>query len=239
MKAQTDFKSDRRGGFYWHEEEPFVSVTTVLSVVAKPALQYWFGKEVYRAMVADPSLSEKEALAAPYNSSKVAMGRGTTVHSIVENYEHKQDYVNQASEAYKPYAQAFFNFITDHDVELIEHEKTLVSHKFGYAGTFDLLARFKKSGRVFILDIKTGKDIYEDYYLQLSAYKQALKEVEGIDADMGIVLLSTGANGKPTGKYKFQEADYCFDQFLSAKSLWEWKNADLIESVGYRRGVNG
>ncbi len=88
-----------------------------------------------------------------------------------------------------------------------------------------------------IVDIKTGKDIYDDYFLQLSAYKQALKEQDGIDAEMGILLLSTGANGKPTGKSKFQDGDYCFDEFLAAKKLWEWKNEDLIESVGYVKGV--
>lgn len=237
MSSPNDSRNDRRGGFYWLDDTPYVSVTTVLSVLDKKALQYWFGKQVYLAMVMDPSLSEKEALSAPYTTSKGAMARGTSVHAIVENYVHEQDYVNQASEEFKPYAQAFYNFVTDHDVEILEHEKTLLSKKYGYAGTMDLLVKFKNSGRILVIDVKTGKDIYDDYFLQLSAYKQALHEQDGIEADMGIVLLSTGSNGKPTGKYKFQEADYCFDEFLASKTLWEWKNAELIESVGYIKGV--
>jgi molybdopterin converting factor small subunit len=238
MSSPTDSRSDRRGGFYWYQEkEPFVSVTTVLRVLNKPALQYWFGKEVYRAMVINPTLTEKEALSAPYTSSKSAMGRGTTVHAIVENYVHEQDYVDQASEEFRPYAQAFYNWVKDHDIEILEHEKTLLSKKYGYAGTLDLLVKFRNSGRIMIIDVKTGKDIYEDYFLQLSAYKQALLEQDGIDAEMGILLLATGANGKPTGKSKFQDADYCFDEFLACKTLWEWKNAELIESVGYVKGV--
>jgi len=238
MSTPTDNRQNRRGGFYWHEGNiPFVSVTTVLGVIGKPALQYWFGKEVYKAMVNDPGLSEKEALSAPYVTSKAAMKRGTTVHAIVENYVDNKDYVDSASEEFKPYAKAFYNWVKDFDVEILEHEKTVLSHKYGYAGTMDLIVKFRNSGRIMIIDIKTGKDIYDDYFLQLSAYKQGLEEVEGIKADMGILLLPTNAAGKSTGKYKFQEADYCFNEFLSAKTLWEWKNAETIESVGYIKGV--
>jgi hypothetical protein len=62
--STTDMReSSRRGGFYWHTDgRPYISVTTVLSVIDKPALRYWFGKEVYRAMVVNPTLGEKEAL---------------------------------------------------------------------------------------------------------------------------------------------------------------------------------
>ena len=42
-------KNLRRGGFYWIDNKPYVSVTKVLEVLDKPALRYWFGKEVYYA----------------------------------------------------------------------------------------------------------------------------------------------------------------------------------------------
>ncbi len=233
MSTSTDYRNLRRGGFYWEDNVPYVSVTTVLKVLDKPQLTRWQGKLIYRALLTNPELSEEEALGAPFKKSREAMSRGTTVHKIVENYVHEQNYIDQASIEYRPYAQAFYNFITDFQVELIEHEKTLVSKTYGYAGTLDLLARFKNSGRTFILDVKTGKDVYEDYFLQLSAYKQALFENEGIDANMGIILLSTGQDDKPTGNYKFVEANNCFDVFLATKHIWEWKNRELVTSVNY------
>ena len=228
-----DFRqSNRRGGFYWDKNgKPYISVTTILQVIDKPALRYWFGKEVYRAMTVDPSLSEKDALAAPYRSSKTAMSRGTTVHSIVEAYKHTKKYLENVPEDFKPYAQAFYTWFQDNDVEIIENEKTVVSKKYGYAGTLDLVVKFKKNGRTLIADVKTGKDIYTDVFLQLSAYKQAYEENGGDEVGIGVILLSTGADGKPTGKYKFEEGDYCFEEFLAARKIWIWQNQSLIESV--------
>jgi len=225
-------ESNRRGSFYWDKDgKPYISVTTILSVIAKPQIQTWYGKEVYRAMVVDPTLSEKDALAAPYNTSKSAMSRGTTIHSIVETYKHTKKYLENVSDAFKPYAQAFYTWVEDNDVEILENEKTVVSKKYGYAGTLDLLIKFRKKGRILIADVKTGKDIYDEHFLQLSAYKQALFEMEKIDTGMGIILLSTGTDGKGTGKYKFQENDYYFDEFMAARKLWIWKNQGLIASV--------
>ena len=67
-----DQRNDRRGGFYWVDNKPYVSVTTALSVIDKPALRYWFGKQVYLAMTKDPTLNEKAALSAPYQMSDKA-----------------------------------------------------------------------------------------------------------------------------------------------------------------------
>lgn len=227
-----DNRLNRRGGFYWHTDgKPYISVTTILSVIAKPQLQYWFGKEVYRAMIVDPSLSEKEALNAPYVVSKKAMGRGTTIHSIVEAYQHTKEYIEEIPDDFKDYAKAFYGWVGDNDVELLEHEKTMVSKKYGYAGTMDLLVKFKKSDKLFIIDVKTGKDIYDEAFLQLSAYKQALKETEDKDAEIGVLLLATGEDGKSTGTYKFQQGVDLFPEFLAAQKLWIWKNQDMIQDL--------
>ena len=236
--STTDFRqSNRRGGFYWDKDgKPYISVTTILQVLDKPALRYWFGKEVYRALVVDPSLSEKDALAAPYRSATTAMGRGTTVHSIVEAYKHTKKYLESIPDDFKPYAQAFYTWFEDNDVEMVENEKTVVSKKYGYAGTLDLIVKFKKNGRTLIADVKTGKDIYDEVFMQLSAYKQAYEENGGEKVGIGVLLLSTGADGKATGKYKFEEGEYCFDEFLAARKLWIWKNQELIASIKKHMG---
>ena len=232
--SKVDFReSNRRGGFYWDKDgKPYISVTTILQVLDKPALRYWFGREVYRAVVVDPGLSEKSALGAPYRKSKTAMSRGTTVHSIVESYKHTKKYLKGVSKEFKPYAQAFYNWYEDNDVEILENEKTVLSKKYGIAGTLDLTFKFVKKGRLFIADVKTGKDIYPEVFLQLSAYKYAYEETTGEKVDgIAVILLSTGQDGEATGKYKFEEGEYCFDEFLAARKLWIWKNQDLIASV--------
>jgi len=237
--AKVDNRAKRRAGFYWEDDQPFVSVTTVLGVIEKPALRYWATKQVYWAMALDPSLSEKEALAAPFRKSKNAMRRGTLVHSMVEAYKHNQKYVDTIAEPTRKYAQAFYNWVTDNSVEVLVQEKSLVSRRYCYAGTFDLLVRFKNSGRILVVDIKTGRGIYEEVFLQLSAYKHALEE-NGVFAElkvdpervgMAVCNLQTGEDDRPTGNYQFQEGEDVFNQFLAAKYLWEYKNKASLDKI--------
>lgn len=235
-----DNKGKRRGGFYWEEGQPFLSVTTALSVINKEALMWWANKQVYWAMVLDPSLNEKEALAAPYRKSKKAMFRGTDVHAAVEHYKNTKMYLQGLEEPIKTYIKAFYNWVIDNDVEILVNEKSIISKKYGYAGTFDLLVRFRKSGRILIVDIKTGKDIYRDVFIQLSAYRAALVEEGvfeklGIDVkDVGIAVcnLQTGQDDLPTGAYQFLEGDKdMLGAFLAAKYLWEMRNEEKIVRI--------
>ena len=39
-------KNDRRGGIYFLDGKPYVSVTKVLEIIDKPALKYWHGEEI-------------------------------------------------------------------------------------------------------------------------------------------------------------------------------------------------
>lgn len=221
---------DRRGSFYWIDNKPYVSVTKVLTAISKPALQYWFGKEVYLAMVQDPTLSEKEALSAPYKTSDKAKARGTTIHSIVEAYKKSGIQITPELEQFKGYAEAFHKWVKDNGVEIVENERTVISKTHGYAGTLDLLV--KKNGETWICDVKTGKDIYQEAYLQLSAYKHALEEDSKIKVDRtGVILL------QENGNYKFAEGEDYFEVFMATKKLWEFINKEDLEKIKYEGQV--
>jgi hypothetical protein len=223
---RLDNREARRGGYYWLEGKPYPSVTRMLEVLDKPALRYWFGREVFRAMAANPGLSEKEALNAPYQLSDSAKARGSTVHSIVEAYRHSKTYIEGVPEPYRGYAQAFYRWTEDNHVEILEHERTVVSRKHAYAGTLDLLCTLNGTGKPVLIDVKTGKDIYPEAFLQLSAYRQALKE-EGTEVSaIGVLLL------QEDGAYKYQCGDFdCFRQFFACKVLWEWLHAEEYEKM--------
>jgi len=227
----SDQRSLRRGGFYWYESKPYVSVTQVLEVLDKPALRFWFGQQVYRAFAADPSMSEKDALNAPYRKSEQAKSRGTTVHSIVEvakNIEDFEKWVQEQDEAYKGYGMAFLRWMKDSHPTIIEHERTVVSKKFGYAATLN------GNGKRIVVDVKTGKDIYSEAFLQLSAYRQALKE-EGIET-AGVAVVLLGEDG--SYKYQFSDTDL-FRQFFACKVIWDWQHADdVAQAMKYANGGN-
>jgi hypothetical protein len=221
----------RRGGFYWKESTPYLSVTTALQVIDKPALRYWYGQEVYRAMLVDPTLNENDALSAPYRSGEKAKDRGTTVHSIVEAYKRTGERIEDISENFKGYAAAFYDFMRDFNADLIEQEKTLISQEYKIAGTLDVYVDI--GGVRYIIDIKTGKDIYQEAGIQLSAYAQMMRDNDKKVDGIAVLLLETGADKLPTGKYKFQTMTEDFDAFLAAKKLYCYLNREKLLKIGY------
>ena len=226
----TNIKT-RRGGFYWVDNNPYASVTNIISILDKPALRYWFGKTVYRAFAADPALSEKEALAAPWQLSNTSKERGSTVHSIVESWKQTKKHISTIPDQFKGYAEAFYKFVKTNHVEIQEHEKTVVSKVYNFAGTLDILGKLNTNKKLMIIDVKTGKGIYQETELQLSAYRQALKE-EGIDADISALLL------REDGTYQFAEYKTDrLDQFLACYSLWRWQNEEKLKQMSLCRGV--
>lgn len=227
MVNTSDKRNERRGGFYWVGNTPYVSVTNVLQAIDKPALRRWVGKEVYLAMVKNPNLTESEALAAPYKISDDAKTRGTTIHSIVEAYKESGAEIKPEDAKYAGYAQAFHKWVKDNNMEVIDHEKTVISKKYGFAGTTDMIVRNRQTGEVWVCDVKTGKDIYQEAFLQVSAYKQALIE-NGTQIDKaGVILL------QESGTYKFGESEDYFQYFLATKKLWEFLNRETCKKLGY------
>lgn len=229
---------EQRGEFYWQDSRFFVRVTSVLdNVLAKPQLQYWFGQQVYRATVADPTISEKEALSAPYKISDKAKARGSAVHSIVEVFKAGTDFetfMATVAEEHRGYAQAFWRWVNDYHPDISAHERSVFSPKYGYAGTLDMLATV--NGSLGIVDCKTSKDIYPNFWLQLSAYRQALKE-EGTEVEWTAILLLQEDGGY---KYEVSTQDL-FRQFFACKVLWDWQNAEKIEQMTKyaKNGGNG
>lgn len=224
-------KNEKRGGMYWKGNKAYLAVTEVLKIIDKPQLRYWFGQQVYYAMVKDPSLEEKEALSAPYKTSDKAKVRGTTVHSIVEAYRKNGVEVKfeteEAEKTFGGYRDAFLKWIKELDITIVENEKTVFSEKYGYAGTLDLLVRINGNKETTLVDVKTGKDIYPESALQVSAYRNALEE-QGIEIKECAVLLLM-----ENGTYKYEVCENRLDGFLAAKTLYEQINYEKLVKYEY------
>lgn len=217
-------KSTKRAGMYFLEGKYYPSVTQILSVIDKPALRIWFGKEVYRATALNPEMNEQQALAEPYKTSETAKGRGTSVHDIVEAWENTGR-VAGLTGPYKGYAEAFDSWIKSNNVKLVEHERTVCSDKYRYAGTLDLLVKIGSYDNPTLIDIKTGKDIYQEAHLQVSAYRQALEE-SGTKLQGTAVLLL-----QEDGTFKYELGKDKLRAFLACKVLWEGLNEELLKKA--------
>lgn len=74
---------------------------------------------------------------------------------------------------------SFFEWEKRHKIEAIWCERPMVSEKMKFGGTIDCLAYV--DGELELIDFKTGKAVYEEYFVQTSAYRELLKE-NGFDA---------------------------------------------------------
>lgn len=69
---------------------------------------------------------------------------------------------------------SFYEWKSRHSVKPIICEVPMVSDKLGYGGTVDCYCEL--DGKPVLLDFKTGKAIYEEYFVQTSAYRELLIE---------------------------------------------------------------
>ena len=81
----------------------------------------------------------------------------------------------------------------------------------------------KINGRVCVIDFKTSKKIYKPYHLQVTAYAQAIKRIDGLKRwPLGIILRLD----KETGEYEqkvFEPKDH-FDVFKKCLELRQWSS---------------
>ena len=221
-------KGNKRAGYYWNGDRPYISVTKALGIIDKGfALQRWYGQQVYWAVAKNPSISEKDALYAPYLESRKAADRGTTVHSLIESYK-KGGNIEHIPEKFRGYANAFFKWVGEVKPELVENERTVFNDKYGYAGTLDAIAII--GGKKYVVDFKTNKDgnVYTEAHMQVSAYINA-DGMTGIDGGVIVALAEDGS-------YTHQVAKNGFYAFINALELYEFINYAEIKALGWRKG---
>lgn len=128
---------------------------------------------------------------------------------------------------------AFLAWYKETKPEVICWEYTIYSDKHNYAGTIDLVCRI--NGKLFIVDFKTGQNVWPEYELQVSAYGKAILNGEhaitqiGYVETIGLAILQIGYRGNKAG-YKFKEVDMQFDLFLAAQKIWEKEHGNEIPS---------
>lgn len=217
------------GRYYTINDESYPSVTTILRIINKEALLYYFGK-----------YGTKKA----QELSKTAMDLGSEVHKKIERFVRAEididkGYLPISKEAEIPF-DAFLNWIMNNKIEWLESEKTVHSDTHSYAGTLDAVAIV--NGEKCIIDFKTSAGFYPEYELQLEAYRYAWTEMKIVEKDAitNLILHKKSVHDvvfdnirkmlcvrldKKSGKYEVKEYEpniETFDAFLAAKKLWEW-----------------
>lgn len=141
-------------------------VTTILGVLAKPALKYWANK----LGLANIEVNKYVDILAD---------AGTLAHKMVECYLSKNkcdtdDYSKNNIGLAENAMLKFHEWEKQHEYEVIFLEKALVSELYQFGGTIDIY--WKLDGILTLTDIKTSKAIYDEQETQAVAYKMLLEE---------------------------------------------------------------
>lgn len=182
MAGPRNATTTNRGRTYQWRDETFDSVTTILSGgVPKPALTSWAAKSVAEFVAAN--LAEVNAVAAkdtaaaidlmkgsPWRQRDAAAVQGSAIHAWAEAHVLGQE-PPAPPKAHKPYLDGFLRFLDDWQPAYEASEMSVFNRRYGYAGTLDAIATI--DGARTLIDYKTGKSVYGDVALQLSAYEAA------------------------------------------------------------------
>ena len=190
--------------------------TTVLSVLAKPALIQWSANMAVEYIKntlpnTDPTIHTgditihrsdfekilEEAKTAHRKKKEKAGDLGTQIHAEVESI------IKQAIQATdglvapqegSPQINHFVKWAIDNKVKFLETEKCVYSKSLFLGGIVDIICEI--DGQLWIADIKTGSGIYPEMFAQCSGYNLMLDEM-GYPQIAGHIIL----NLKKTGEF--------------------------------------
>ncbi len=232
---------------YAWQGETFPSVTTILRSVPKPALMYWAARKAAEKAV---ELTRAGELAASLHAGEErqvidilrnacwehrddAADTGSAVHRAIERaiiHGDDPDFTPDMSDVARPRFEAFRAFEARYQPVWEAAEATVYNRTHGYAGTFDALARI--SGRRFLIDVKTGKNVYPEFALQLAAYARGewiglagagggfgAEEMEMPRVDGAAVLLLRPRSWRLV---EVDITDPVFQAFLVVQGMHEW-----------------
>lgn len=145
-------------------------VTSICDIIAKPGLERW--------------LANQGSFDLLQKKMKKIVGWGNNVHETIEKILlGKLPKVNPLIE---PSIEAFLKWFKNHRVDVLGIEKRVVSKDHFYSGTLDVLAEI--DGKLGILDLKTSKRIWDNYFVQTAAYLNAYNEEGGGKAETCWIL---------------------------------------------------
>ena len=252
----TSAKSSWRDRFYTIDGHRLPSVTTILDIIAKPALGPWYAREERRyfetamlEVLSRPGARDPEyvlaAVAEAVTGVKAAdrvkqkaAAIGTAVHAGIE-WELRQQLGEDAGPApHLPEAAAWAveswkGWARSVTLEPLAIERTVYCLACGYAGTLDLYARVK--GVLTVLDWKSGKAIYPEAFLQNLAYRHAATRA-GLLSAQGLIVRLPKLLDDPAWEVMPVPAALTLDDFLAALRLWRWQRGMSGQPTGDQHG---
>ena len=175
------------------------SVTSILGVIHKPALEAWKAQQYVLSALTLPKLPTETQDAFAYRvvrdaqlEGQRAADFGTNIHKMVEEYLNNQIDTRPVGALELGFLEGFMKWCHEHKVSLIGSEMTFATDDYG--GCVDFLGYV--DGVFVVVDWKTqktqpgkGVNFYSEWQAQLDAYRHGLREPEA--RCLSVVISST------------------------------------------------
>lgn len=199
------FEFDKKTHKYFLDGKEMTGVTSVLGMIAKPALIQWaanqaveFITKLDRTMSDDDWQGQLKAAKTAHRKTKEEAGQsGTDVHKMIENRIKeaiKKSGIMQGHDANEsPQVSHFINWAMKNNVVFLESEKVMYHPEWFVGGTADFVCEI--GGKKYVGDIKTSSGIYDRVpFFQTAAYRGMLENM-GEGGYNGSVIVHLPKNG--------------------------------------------
>jgi hypothetical protein len=199
------------GRSYKIDGEQYPSVTTILTALANDGITAW---------------KLRVGLAEASRISKDATDYGTDLHALVEIVN--RDNRHALGPGVQEIVQAYIDWFDEHVERVIGAEKLLVSRRYGYAGTTDVIVVMRGDTDATIVDLKSSKTALgqHEWALQTAAYALAAEE-DGLDVRRRIIVRMPRAEPGALYIHEFDPEELLTDQraFLAVLRVFKWQQA--------------
>lgn len=238
--GKIELNFDETKHIYSVNGDTVYGVTSIVGVLDKPALLYWAVNQTIISLegslkpgIVLDEVQIKEVLDQAKMAHRTKKDKsadiGTMIHEWLETWIKARIAKEPLPELpvnveMRKAIDSFFQWAKDNKVGLISAERKIYSDKYGYAGTLDLEALV--DGKRTIIDFKTSNAIYDEYFIQASAYLMALEEETQKPYDGGVIILrlpKSQTDNLEAKKITREEANDFIDVFLSCLRIYQWK----------------
>lgn len=241
-QKESPLRFDEATHTYWLDGKRVTGVTTVLGVIAKPALIGWAAREATAYVKKNkqrffrPDFSEEyfdkvltEASKAYATKRDKSADIGTRVHSMIESFTKGEQMTEPETKAEKKMVDNFIGWANENKVKFLASEQRVYSREHWYAGTYDFLCEI--DGKKYVGDLKTSNAIYgPEFFGQMAAYQMARAEMQKHDDIDARIIVRCGKNGTFETRESF---NYEHDKtlFLSALNIYRVQKKYEVQSV--------
>lgn len=220
--------------YYTIGEDPkfYQGVTGILGVISKFALIPWTAKETalymqkrvsqfaHRAYEMDLELLVRRAKKQHRFIKEKAAEVGSYAHSLFDKR------IKEGIELEEnPYKESFDFWLKNEKLKIIAGDLKIGSKTYGYGGSLDAVG-VDDNGRLWVIDFKTGKSIWDSHAYQVGSYAQALMETYGLDQMPEGVIVRFEKDKPQFERKEVLNIRDSFNTFLHAKQIFDAEKRD-------------